>query len=170
MDGQNRVTATTAVDYLFKKLRPFEDDDGNIWLIPELMECYMKKERESGHAWFSMPSHISEGKVAEYNEKIQTGNRVRILFGLNDENVNNDIAYSADVLELHTSKRFVPCPEKDGEIPEFVGETNKTWVKMRGLKEERDIRADMLIITSNGESLKDRICHSQCHFAYVSLK
>lgn len=169
MGVQNHGTATAA-DYLFKKLRPFEDDDGNIWLIPELMECYMKKERESGHAWFSMPSHISEGKVRKYNRKIQSGNRVRILFGLNDENVNNDIGYSADVLEVYTSKRFVQCPEKNYEIPEFRGETNKTWIKIRRLKEERSIRADMLKITSNGASLKDRICHSQCHFAYVSLE
>ena len=169
MSVKNRVNATAA-EYLFKKLRPFEDDDGNIWFIPELMECYMKKERESGHAWFSMPSHISEGKVRKYNQKIQSGNRVRILFGVNDENVDNDIGYSADVLEMLTSTRFVSCPEESGEIPEFPGETNKTWIKIRRLKEERDIRADMLKITSNGASLKDRICRSQCHFAYVSLK
>ena len=169
MGGQNHATVTAA-DYLFKKIRTFKDN-GEVWTPRKLMDGYMEVEREIGYACFSMPSYMSESKVTEYNKKIQSGNCVRILFGVNDETVDNDIGYSADVLEVYVFQNSGFCPwGEDGNIPEFRGESNTTWMKVRRLKEERNIRADMLIIKSNGESLKDRICHSQCHFAYVSLK
>ena len=160
MDGQ--------ADYLFKKLTPFEGDDGEFWTVPKLMEEYMERERENGCAWFSMPYHISESKAKEYNGKIRNGERVRILFGLNDETVDNDIGYSADVLELHTFQELTPCPGKAAGL-EAEG-TNRTWFKMRNLKRETAIRASMMRFISTGANLKEVICASQCHFGYVSFQ
>ncbi len=155
-------------DYLFKKLRAFEDDDGELRTVPKLMAEYMERERESGYAWFSMPYHMSESKAKELNAKIRNGQRVRILFGLNDETVDNDIGYSADALELHAFQELTPCPEKAGGLE--ANETNRTWVKMRNLQKETSIRASMLKITSTGRDLKETICNSQYHFGYVSFK
>ena len=156
-------------NYLFMKLTPFEDNDGEWWTVRDLMDFYMENERQNGYTWFSTESlfgGMSKKRVKEYNKKIQNGERVLILFALNDETVDNDIAYAADVLEVYSSKLPALCPEENAAFP---GQA-RIWMKIRNVREERDIRASMLKITSTGRDLKETIRNSQYHFGYVSSK
>ncbi|MBR4545641.1 MAG: hypothetical protein IKO14_06670 [Oscillibacter sp.] len=155
--------------YLFMKLRPFEDDAGEWWSVRTLMEFYMDEERKKGYTWFSTESlffGMSESKVKEYNQNIQDGKSVRILFALNDEEIDNDIAYSADVLQVYSAKLPVACPDMDADSSEKA----RIWIKMCNVGEETRIRASMLKITSTGRDLKETIRNSQYHFGYVSFK
>lgn len=159
-------------DFLFMKLGVY--DFGDTTLDGEdTIKIYVADEAKRGFTWFSTQSlffGMSDSKVKKYNDKIKSGNRVKILFAINNENYNNDIAFSADVEEIFSAKTPKPCPDGFNYPTEFHGEHARIWVKLSGIKVETQITADMLKITSTGRSLKQTISDSQYHFGYVSLK
>lgn len=139
----------------------------------ETIKVYISDEAKRGFTWFSTQSlffGMSDNRVKQYNDKIKSGNCVRILFAINNENYDNDIAFSADVEEIFSAKTPHPCPDGYNYPMEFHGEQARIWVKLSGIKPETQITAEMLKITSTGRSLKQTISDSQYHFGYVSLK
>ena len=54
-------------------------------------------------------------------------------------------------------------------VPDTVQE-RRIWLKLKNVREERNIKASMLKITSSGRDLKDVISVGQFHFGYVSFK
>ena len=159
-------------DFIFMKLSTSiasgADLDGE-----ETIRLYIADETKRGFTWFSTQSlffGMSDNKVKKYNDKIKSGNLVRILFAINNEHYDNDIAFSANVEEICSAKTPQPCPDGMNYPTEFHGEKARIWVKLSNIKPETQITAEMLKITSTGRSLKQTIRDSQYHFGYVSLK
>ena len=139
----------------------------------ETINVYIADEAKRGFTWFSTQSlffGMSDSRVKQYNDKIKSGNRVRILFAINNSNYDNDIAFSANVEEIFSAKTPQPCPDNFNYPAEFHGEQARIWLKLSNIKPETQITAEMLKITSTGRSLKQTISDSQYHFGYVSLK
>ena len=159
-------------DYIFMKLgQSFAN--GKVIDGEETMNLYIADEAKRGFTWFSTQSlffGMSEARVKQYNEKIRSGKSVRILFAINNENFDNDIAFSAEVKEISSSKNPEACPDGLNYPVEFHGDKARIWVKLSGITLENRVTADMLKITSTGRSLKQTISDSQYHFGYVSLK
>ena len=137
------------------------------------MKLYVEHAKNNGYTWFSTQSlfyGMSPKKVKEYNDKIKQGKNVKLLFALNSENYDNDIAFSANISEIYSSKTPEPCPDGENYPREFKGELARIWMKLTDIKEENTISASMLEITSTGRNLKQTIANAQYHFGYVSLK
>lgn len=159
-------------DFIFMKLGN-STSSGETLDGEETIKLYIADESKRGFTWFSTQSlffGMSEAKVKQYNDKIKSGKKVRILFAINNENYNNDIAFSAEVEEIHSAKTPESCPDGLNYPLEFHGEQARIWVKLSNIKPETQITAEMLKITSTGRSLKQTISDSQYHFGYVSLK
>lgn len=159
-------------DFLFMKLGDSmssgEELDGE-----QTMKLYIADEVSRGFTWFSTQSlffGMSDARVKQYNDKIKSGKNVKILFAINNENYDNDIAFSATVEEIYSTKIPRPCPDGLNYPSAFHGEQARIWVKLSHIEPETQITADMLKITSTGRSLKQTISDSQYHFGYVSLK
>ena len=159
-------------EFLFMKLgisSTVEDDelDGE-----QTVRVYMDDEKNRGFTWFSTQSlfyGMSQERVKHYNNQIAAGKKVKILFAVNNENYDNDIAFSADVLEVFSAKLPVECPSEGLPI-EFDGEKARIWIKLANIQDETKINASMMQITSTGRDLKQTISNSQYHFGYVSFK
>lgn len=159
-------------DFIFMKLG-FSTSNGETFDGEETLALYITDEAKRGFTWFSTQSlffGMSDTRVKQYNDKIKSGKIVRILFAINNENYDNDIAFSANVEEIFSAKTPQPCPDGLNYPPEFHGELARIWVKLSNIKPETQITAEMLKITSTGRSLKQTISDSQYHFGYVSLK
>lgn len=160
-------------EYLFMKLGASSTAEGDELDGEETIRIYMNDERNRGFTWFSTQSlfyGMSQDRVKHYNLQIAAGKKVKILFAVNNENYDNDIAFSADVLEIASAKLPVECPENGVPIEFDGGEKARIWVKMTNIQEETQINASMLQITSTGRDLKQTISNSQYHFGYVSFK
>ena len=159
-------------DFLFMKLG-YSTSSGETLDGEETINLYVADEANRGFTWFSTQSlffGMSDSKVKQYNDKIKSGKIVRILFAINNENYDNDIAFSANVEEIYSSKTPASCPDGLNYPSEFHGERARIWLKLSHIKPETQITAEMLKITSTGRSLKQTISDSQYHFGYVSLK
>ncbi|MCQ4866601.1 hypothetical protein [Pseudoflavonifractor phocaeensis] len=159
-------------DFIFMKLG-ISISSGTTLDGEETIKVYVADEAKRGFTWFSTQSlffGMSDNRVKQYNDKIKSGDRVRILFAINNENYDNEIAFSADVEEIFSAKTPQPCPDGFNYPTEFHGERARIWVKLSNIKPETQITAEMLQITSTGRSLKQTICDSQYHFGYVSFK
>ncbi len=159
-------------EYLFMKLGISATVEGDELDGEETVRVYMDDERNRGFTWFSTQSlfyGMSQDRVKHYNNRIAAGEKVKILFAVNNENYDNDIAFCADVLEVFSAKLPVECPE-EGLPVEFDGEKARIWIKIANIHEETKINASMLRITSTGRDLKQTISNSQYHFGYVSFK
>lgn len=162
-----------AEEFIFMKLGMSETADGDPLDGEETVRLYMEDERERGYTWFSTQSlyyGMSDARVKYYNKKIEGGTKVRILFAVNNENYDNDIAFSAEVLEVYSRKLPVGCPEDNGYPIAYDNEKARIWIKMGHIEEEKKINASMLQITSTGRDLKQTISNAQYHFGYVSFK
>ena len=83
----------------------------------------------------------------------------------------NDVCYSASLQEIVSNRDEITCPGDAAAVPEEFGtnEKGKIWFKLTDLKEETQIKADMLKFRSNDKSVKAAITRSQFHFGYVYL-
>ena len=167
-------TDTKAVnDYIFMKLRMSSDREGNPMDGHETIDAYVRNIEENGlgYTWFSTESlhfGMAKKKVDYYNQFIKNEKKVQILFAVSDE--ENDICYSATVLEIVSGRESVQCPGEQGSEPEeFKGEKVKIWIKIKDIQEEKTLRASMLKVRSTGANLKQVISNSQFHFGYVYL-
>lgn len=162
-------------DMIFMKLstKSFHNQDFD---EDTTMQLYLSDCAKRGYTWFSTQSlffGMSPDKVKYFNQKIKNGEPVIILFAgstiLSQPKVN-DIGYAAEVLEVYSEKGPVPCPEANAVPPEFYGEKARIWLKLKNVKEEHNIKASMLKISSTGNDLKQVISKGQFHFGYVSFK
>lgn len=160
-------------EFIFMKLGMSSTINGDPLDGEDTIHVYIDDEAKRGYTWFSTQSlfyGMSENRVNYYNKKIKSGKNVRILFAINNENYDNDIAYSADVMEIFSAKLPDSCPEDNAYPVEFDGEKARIWIKLKNLTEETEINATMLQITSTGRDLKQTISNAQYHFGYVSFK
>lgn len=171
-DRDSKISESVT-DFIFMKLGVATTSDGNTLDGEETMRTYIEDEKNRGYTWFSTQSlyyGMSKDRVKYYNNKINSGNNIRILFAVNNENYDNDIAFSADVLEIYSDKMPISCPG-NGYPLEFGNEEKaKIWIKLKNIEEEDSINASMLKITTTGRDLKQTITNSQYHFGYVSYK
>lgn len=162
-------------DIIFMKLGQ-KDFNGKSYTEDKTMQLYISDCAARGYTWFSTQSlffGMSPDKVKYFNQKIRSGENVTILFAGNTilgEQKANDIGYAAEVEEVYSEKDSVPCPEANAVPSEFLGEERRIWLKLKNVREERNIKASMLKITSSGRDLKDVISVGQFHFGYVSFK
>lgn len=159
-------------DFIFMKLG-LSSSSGNLLDGEETIAVYIQDEAKRGYTWFSTQSlffGMSDARVKQYNDKIKSGKPVRILFAINNENYDNDIAFSANIEEIFSAKAPVSCPDSTNYPDEFHGELARIWLKLSHIQPETQITAEMLKITSTGRSLKQTISDSQYHFGYVSFK
>lgn len=170
-DRDSKVDGSTP-EFLFMKLGLSTTTEGDELDGEETIRVYMNDERNRGYSWFSTQSlfyGMSQERVKYYNNKITKGKKIKILFAVNNENFDNDIAFSADVLEIFSAKSPIDCPD-DGLPAEFDGGNARIWIKLVNIEEETKISASMMKITSTGRDLKQTISNSQYHFGYVSFK
>ena len=169
---RDRQADDSVPEFLFMKLGISSTVEGDELDGEQTVRVYMDDEKNRGFTWFSTQSlfyGMSQDRVKHYNNQIAAGKKVKILFAVNNENFNNDIAFSADVLQVFSAKSPVECPE-EGLPVEFDDEKARIWIKIANIHEESKINASMLRITSTGRDLKQTISNSQYHFGYVSFK
>jgi len=161
-------------DYIFMKLATAYDLDGNALDGDETIEAYIKNCNSNGlgYTWFStqsLHSGMQKKKVEFYNRIIKCGEIVKILFAVSGE--ENDIKYSANILEIVSSRDSIKCPGERKAVPNEFGrdECGKIWIKIADIKREETLRADMLVVGSTGSNLKQVISNSQFHFGYVHI-
>lgn len=170
---RDNASFDTEPEFIFMKLGQSSTVDGDPLDGEETIRVYIDDEAKRGYTWFSTQSlfyGMSLNRVQHYNEIIKSGKSVRILFAINNTNYDNDIAFSADVMEVFSAKMPESCPENDAYPVEFDGEKARIWIKLKNLTEETAINASMLQITSTGRDLKHTISNAQYHFGYVSFK
>lgn len=161
-------------DYIFMKLGETCDIDGNPMDGDETVRAYIENAAENGlgYTWFSTQSlhfGMAKKKVDYYNDLIELGETVKILFAVGGE--LNDIKYSATVVEIKSSKDEIWCDDiPESEPEEFrTGEGAKIWIKLKDIVPETQLQASMLKIRTTGANLKQVISNSQFHFGYVYL-
>ena len=158
-------------DYIFMKLgvsstASGEDIDGK-----ETMQAYIQNlnSNDIGYTWFStraLASGMSQKKVDYYNNLAET-EPVKVLFA-----VDNEIAYSAKVLQIVSSRDEIICPDEvSGVVPEEFGEAEvgKIWLKLTDIQPEGELKAENFYIPSTGRNLRRTINESQYTFGYVAL-
>ncbi len=161
-------------DYIFVKLSTSYDLNGNALDGDAVIQAYRKNCADNGlgYTWFSTQSlslGMNKKKVEFYNRIIRNGENVKMLFAVSGE--ENDIKYSARVLEVVSSRDNTKCPGEPEAVPEEFGrdERGKIWIKITDLKKEEALHADMLVIGNTGSNLKRVISTSQFSFGYVCL-
>ena len=161
-------------DYVFMKLATAYDTEGNPLDGKETIEAYIRNcdNNGLGYTWFStqsLHSGMQRKKVDFYNRIIKKGEIVKILFAVSGD--ENDIKYSAKILEIVSSRDNIRCPGDKKAVPEEFGEneTGKIWIKITDISEETKLSADMMVVGSTGSNLKQVISNSQFHFGYVNI-
>lgn len=161
-------------DFIFMKLGLSSDADGALMSGEETIHAHIRNcvENGLGYTWFATDSltwGMAKKKVSYYNKLIGGGEIVRMLFASGYED-NNEISYTANVLEIVSNRDAISCPgEASTEPEEYRGQKAKIWIKISNIREETTIRADMLNVRSTDSNLKQVITNSQFHFGYVYL-
>ena len=134
----------------------------------ETVEVFIRDLEVKNFVWYPFISPnktISADKVNEYNNRINAGYEVRLLFVIDSE-----IRYSAKILEvncpeeLRTSAYYPECPI------EYHNQATHVWIKITDLKVEDTLKAEELIITSSGKNMKSSIVNGQFTMSYASYK
>ncbi len=167
-----REDKTKVNDFIFMKLGTAISVDGTELDGEETIQSYIRAENENGYTWFSTHSlhtGMAKDKIDFYNNAIKSGESVKVLFALGMG--INDVCYSASLQEIVSNRDEITCPGDPAAVPEEFGanEKGKIWFKLTDLKEETQIKADMLKFRSNDKSVKAAITRSQFHFGYVYL-
>ena len=139
----------------------------------ETIEIYKNNIQNNGknYTYYSTSNlhmGMSEKKRKEFISRIDSGDTVKIYFALNDDETNNDIAYSAKILDIISNREPIGAPCSVDEYPiEFRNERANVWIKISDIKEESNERAEDYIVTTKGTVLKQSISTGQCAFMYV---
>lgn len=167
----DRDSHATNSDSLFMRLGWSHTNEGQALNGRDTIKLYIENIKQNGHTWFStdsLHSGMAKAKVDYYTEIINSGVQLKMYFALNDDITHNDIAYSADVIEIKSDPidRKAPCNEK--EYPkEFRGELANIWINIENIQEETKIRAKEMSIVSTGNCLEDVIIRGQYCFGYI---
>lgn len=157
--------------FIFMKLSNAQDKYGNIYDGIETIQTYMEDEQSRGYTWFSTESlyfGMAKKQVAFFTNLINQGQKVRILFAIGqDAGGNNDILYSAEILDISSSAIPTSSPEHNA-FPDIWYDKARIWIKIKNIVEENELKADKLIVKSTGSLLKMVISNSQFHFGYVT--
>lgn len=169
-----RTDARAVNDYIFMKLGISYDLDQNPIDGHDTIKAYQKNAEMNGlgYTWFSTDSlhfGMAKQKVAYYNKLVEHGEKVTILFAVADE--ENDICYTATVLEIQSARERIYCPGDAVCVPDEFGkeERAKIWIKIKDIKDEHNLKADMFRVRSSDANLKQIISNSQFHFGYAYL-
>lgn len=172
-DRDSTDSLTNAELFIFMKLSYSYDNKGNEYNGDETMQVYISDEAVRGSTWFSTQAlyyGMSQKRVEDYNKAIKLGKKVTLLFGIGEKaGGSNDIAYSADVLEIMSYKLPTALPTND--YPSiWHGETARIWIKLKNITPESTLTASLFKVTSTEADLQQVINNSQYHFGYVSFK
>lgn len=159
-------------DYIFMKLGTSYSHMGKEMDGEQTIQAYQRAIQKHGYSWFStMSLHtgMAKEKVQFYNDMIEAGNEVKVLFALGQG--INDVRYSAVLQQIVSSRDEIKCPDNPAVVPPEFGpeERGKIWFKLTDLQEETKITADMLKFRRDNGSVKAAITSSQCHFGYVYI-
>lgn len=160
-------------DSLFMKLGYSETNTGEVLGGHGTIVAYMRNCAVNGYTWYStnsLKSGMKEDKVREYNELAEQG-YLKMYFAMNQDDVDNDIAYVADVEEIisYTQPTVAPC--QDYEYPEeWTGAKNNIWIKIKNLKKEESLSANDFVVASTGNNLKGVIQKGQYIFGYITRR
>ncbi len=160
-------------DHIFIKLTQSSDYNGITRNGTQTLQVYLADVKKYGFSWFFTQAHyfgMSDKKVAYYKKRIAEGKIVKLLFILGESaGGENDIAYSATIMDIVSHKEPVPPP--DHRVPDaFYGQRARLWVKIKDLKQEKELKASMFKVQSTGKDLQDIVRRSQCFFGYISFK
>lgn len=163
---------TAINDYIFMKLGTAFTTNNKELNGEETIQAYMRAIEQNGYTWFSTISlytGMAKDKIKFYNQTIEAGEVVKILFALGMG--INDVCYSAKLQKIVSSRDEITCPGDPTTIPvEFgVEEKGKIWFKLTELEEERKITAEILKFRKDNGSVKNAITKSQFHFGYVYI-
>ena len=160
-------------DALFMKLGYSETNEGKIVGGHGTMEAYIRNCRENGYTWYStnsLKSGMNDEKVRKYNALAEAG-YLKMYFAMNQDDVDNDIAYVADVEEIisYTQPTVATC--EDYDYPEeWTGAKNNIWIKIKNLERDDSLSADEFVVASTGNNLKEVIQKGQYIFGYIVRK
>lgn len=160
-------------DCLFQKLGYVEDNSGKTLGGHETIETYIQNCVKNGYTWYStnsLKSGMNEEKARKYNALAEAGH-LKIYFAMNQDDVDNDIAYVAEVEQIVTYSQPTTAPCEEGEYPkEWTGCKNNIWIKIKNLQREETLTADDFVVVSTGNGLKDVIKKGQYIFGYIKRK
>ena len=160
-------------DALFMKLGYSETNDGDVLGGHGTIEAYMRNCVSNGYTWYStnsLSSGMNKEKVKKYNELAEAG-YLKIYFAMNQDDVDNDIAYVADVEEIISYAQPTNAPCEDYEYPEeWSGAKNNIWIKIKNLQKEEELSANDFVVASTGNGLKEVIQKGQYIFGYIIRK
>lgn len=145
------------------------------WVINahDTIEIYMRNCKKNGYTWYStnsLKSGMNDEKVKKYNELAKAG-LLKIYYAMNEDDIDNDIAYVACVDEIVSFSQPTKAPCKEYEYPEeWRGCKNNIWIKVHDLREENEVTADDFIVVSTGNILKEVIKKGQYIFGYIRRK
>ena len=167
LDRDSKVSKN---DSLFMKLGYSTTNDDEVIGGRETMETYIRNCERNGYTWYStnsLKSGMKEEKVIKYNELAKAG-LLKIYYAMNQDDIDNDIAYVADVDEIVSFAQPTEAPCEEDEYPEeWTGCKNNIWIKIHNLKRETRITAEDFIVVSTGNCLKDVITKGQYIFGYI---
>lgn len=166
----DRNSLASKNDCLFMKLGYSKTKSGDTIGGRDTIAAYMRNCNKNGYTWYStnsLKSGMNDEKVKKYNEMAKAGH-LKIYFAMNQDNIDNDIAYVADVDEIVSFSQPAKAPCEDYEYPEeWICCKNNIWIKIHNLKEEKDVKAEDFVVVSTGNGLKDVIKRGQYIFGYI---
>lgn len=157
-----------ASTYLFIKLGIAEGPNDEVYDGDDTIQLYLDDSEERGYTWFSTNSlyyGMSKQKVGYFKRYLEQDMSVKMLFAHSDW--NNDIRYSAEVLDIVSEADPIKCPEKNACPSIWTDDKALIWIKIKNIQEEHELNANNLAIKSTGRLLKTVISNSQFHFGYV---
>lgn len=169
----DRNDLATKNDCLFQKLGYVKDNSGKILGGHETIETYMRNCNKNGYTWYStnsLKSGMNDEKVKKYNALAEAGH-LKMYFAMNQDDVDNDIAYVAEVEQIVTYSQPTTAPCEECEYPkEWTGCKHNIWIKIKNLQREETLTADDFVVVSTGNGLKDVIKKGQYIFGYIKRK
>ncbi|MCW2276780.1 hypothetical protein [Heliophilum fasciatum] len=156
--------------YIFMKIGSAQDTRGNTYIGHEIMQFYLDDQATRGYTWFSTESlsnGMAESQVTAFQEAIHQGHKVGMIFVIGrDAGGTNDIAYTAEVLNVYSKPEPGYCPERNA-FPTLWHKKARIWIKLTNLMLNRTLSVTDFVIKSTGNSLQTVINRSQFHFGYV---
>lgn len=157
-------------DSIFMKLGYTETTSGDTMGGHATMNAYIRNCEANGYTWYStnsLKSGMNEEKVRKYNALAEAG-YLKMYFAMNQDDIDNDIAYVADVEKIISFQQPTEAPCDDYEYPaEWTGCKNNIWIKIKNLKRETTLTAADFVVSSTGNELKGVIKKGQYIFGYI---